>query len=307
MAENKENQVIVREEPLVPNVADLVGISDAFLKSGMWSQYKTKEQIVAVVEYGRELGIPPAAALNTMAVVNGRLTMEAKAMLAVATKRAGVTWKVIESTTKGCKMQFMRPGFEPIEVTFDEKDAMAAGLIGKQNWKMYPRDMYFARCASRGVRQIAADAVLGLYSREEMADTISLPTPNVVPLDSVESGTMPEGVAVPAEVEPEPVKVAEPVKVEAKVADDEPLEDEPEGERLIIPEQVKSINDALEALGRMGRNVDELKKKINKRVAEKWGLQTDLEIPGEMTYEQATFVSSILVKTIQSELAKKQK
>jgi hypothetical protein len=168
--------IVPRREPesLVPDAKNMSEISKMLLDSGMWPSLKPRgiPGVFAVIEYGRELGIPPVAALNTMAIVNGRLTMEAKALLAVANQRAGVTWKVESLTAKGCAMTFFRPGFEPIKVSFDEADAKAAGLLGKDNWNHYAKDMYFARTGSRGVRQIAPDAVLGLYAIEEMQDII---------------------------------------------------------------------------------------------------------------------------------------
>lgn len=314
MAEKKESQAVFvrQEEPLIPDVAALASISDAFHKSGMWPQYKSPQAIVAVVEYGRELGIPPAAALNTMAVVNGRLTMEAKAMLAVANKRAGVTWKVLESTTKNCKMQFMRPGFEPIEVTFDEKDALAAGLIGKQNWKMYPRDMYFARCASRGVRQIAADAVLGLYSKEEMGDTLPTPAFDVVEAAPVQVEAKPDPVVVkdnsfsglqPAVFVKETPEPKDSVEVEAEIEPEEDaLEDEEQGPEPVnqaTDEQKRTISEAMEAVTKAkGYTPEQVIAKLRAKLNQKFGIVEKVAIPDDLSFDEATFVGGVLHKTL---------
>jgi len=195
-------------ESLVPDAKNLSEISKMLLDSGMWPKLKPNgvPGIFAIIEYGRELGIPPVAALNTIVIVSGRLTMEAKAMLAVANQRAGVTWEV-ESTDKGCAITFSRPGFKSsLKSVFNEADAKAAGLLQKDNWKAYPKDMYFARAAARGVRQIAPDAVLGLYLPEEAQDFIMPAAGEIV------------------EVKPEPQKE---LKVEKK--------EEPEKETLPTP------------------------------------------------------------------------
>ena len=195
-------------ESLVPDAKNLSEISKMLLDSGMWPKLKPNgvPGIFAIIEYGRELGIPPVAALNTIVIVSGRLTMEAKAMLAVANQRAGVTWEV-ESTDKGCTITFSRPGFKSsLKSVFNEADAKAAGLLQKDNWKAYPKDMYFARAAARGVRQIAPDAVLGLYLPEEAQDFIMPAAGEIV------------------EVKPEPQKE---LKVEKK--------EEPEKETLPTP------------------------------------------------------------------------
>ena len=196
-------------ESLVPDAKNLSEISKMLLDSGMWPKLKPNgvPGIFAIIEYGRELGIPPVAALNTIVIVSGRLTMEAKAMLAVANQRAGVTWEV-ESTDKGCTITFSRPGFKSsLKSVFNEADAKAAGLLQKDNWKAYPKDMYFARAAARGVRQIAPDAVLGLYLPEEAQDFIMPAAGEIV------------------EVKPEPQKE---LKAEKK--------EEPEKETLPTPE-----------------------------------------------------------------------
>ena len=194
MADESKAIAVRQGEPLIPNITDILNLSQAFHKSGMWPTLKSADQILAVVELGRELGIPAAAALNTIVIISGRITMEARTMMAVAHQRAGVTWKVLELNAKGCKMQFSRPGFEPMVVSFTEDDAKAAGLIGKSNWKMYPEDMMFARCSSRGVKRIAGDTILGLaMTKEEAMDIeVELPKAQVVPLDSVEKDTQPE-------------------------------------------------------------------------------------------------------------------
>jgi hypothetical protein len=165
---------IVRHESvnLIPDASNIYKLSQSLLESGMFRQYKSVPEIVTVVAYGKELGLPPVASLNTMCVINGRLSMEAKAMLAIATRRAKVTWEIEKLTEDECIMIFHREGWKkPLKVEFTRKDASNAGLLGKTSWKNYPKEMLFARCASKGIRQIAPDAVLGLYAKEEMQDT----------------------------------------------------------------------------------------------------------------------------------------
>jgi hypothetical protein len=171
MTETKETAIVKRQEDhLLANPRDMRTLAQDLVNSQMFPNAKNIPGVIAIIQAGFELGIPPVAALNTMSVINGRLALEAKALLAIAQKKVGVSWKVLKEDDSGCEMEFSRPGFSPINVTFTEKEAKEAGLLGKQNWKTYKRDMYFARCASRGVRRIAPDAVLGMYSREEMLD-----------------------------------------------------------------------------------------------------------------------------------------
>ena len=172
MTEEPKVEAIVKRQSdqLLADPKDMRTLAQDLVNSQMFPNAKSVPGVIAIIQAGFELGIPPVAALNTMSVINGRLALEAKALLAIAQKKAGVSWKVLKEDDTGCEMEFARPGFSPINVTFTEKEAKEAGLLGKQNWKTYKRDMYFARCASRGVRRIAPDAVLGMYSREEMMD-----------------------------------------------------------------------------------------------------------------------------------------
>lgn len=210
MTEQTKALVKAEADGLIPQTQNMVALAKHLLESKMFPNAGSLAGVVTIMEYGRELGLPPVAALNTMAVIRGRLTMEAKAMLAVANKNAGVSWKVVELTNDKCTMQFNRPGFEPCTVTFTVEEAKEAGLLSKDAWKLYRQDMLFARCASRGVRRIAPDAVLGLYSTEEMQD--------VKAIDETARKDM-EGAAkpVPAPVAPEP---------EAEVVVDEAPADE---------------------------------------------------------------------------------
>lgn len=174
MTDEPKGEAIVKrqEDQLLANPKDMRILAQDLLNSGMFPNIKTVPGIIAVVQAGFELGIPPVAALNVMSVINGRLALEAKALLAIAQKKAGVSWKILQETNEVCEMEFNRPNFSPVTVSFTAKEAQDAGLLVKQNWKTYRRDMLFARCSSRGVRRIAPDAVLGMYSREEMMDVV---------------------------------------------------------------------------------------------------------------------------------------
>jgi len=208
---NKTTTAIVprkETESLVPDAVNMSMIAKKLLDSGMWPKFKNEAQVFAAAEYGRELGIGPVMSLNTIFPVNGQLSMMAGAMLAVANQKAGVTWKVEAWTAKGCTLIFSRPGFDPLKATFDETDAKEAGLLGKDNWRGYSKDMYFSRAATRGVRKIAPDAILGLYSIEEMQDVIM---PSAEDIKEVKTEPEPENEKKKEpEKETPPASAAEP-------------------------------------------------------------------------------------------------
>lgn len=187
---------LARTSPAGVMVADVQGVrvlAKDLIDSGLFPAVKNVAGAVTIIQAGLELGIPPVAALNTMAIINGRLAMEAKALLAIAQSRAGVTWRVTKEDATGCEITFSRPGWGETKSSFTKAEAQDAGLLGKTNWKLWPKDMYFARAAGRGIRRIAPDAVLGLYTKEEMNDSpTNLNGPATAPAGSSAPGTRDE-------------------------------------------------------------------------------------------------------------------
>lgn len=160
-----ENAMVVHD----PNVSlGLQKVAVGLFKSGMFPNAKNEFGAFAIVEYGHELGIPPMMALKNINIISGQLACNAQLMLSMAMSR-GVTYKVISETDKGATIEFKR-GDITYKATFNEEDAKAAGLTGKDNWKKYARDMYFWRAAAKGIRRIAPDAVLGLYTKDEISN-----------------------------------------------------------------------------------------------------------------------------------------
>lgn len=163
----------------LPDAKNLYSLAVSFAKSGMFPHAKNPFGAMTIIEYGRELGIPPVSALQTMSVVNGRLAIEAKALFAIALKH-GVTIEVIEKTKERCVLRFRRPGYEPYVETFTIEDAKRIGLLSKDNWQKYPEEMNYWRCGAKGLRAYCSDIILGLYTKEELED-IAMPKVSTSP------------------------------------------------------------------------------------------------------------------------------
>src|SRR5574343_993514 len=143
-------------------------VSEGLFASGLFPNAKNKFGAFAIVQYGRELGIPPMMSLKNINLISGQLACNAQLMLTLALQK-GVTYEVLEEGEKGAKIRFRRNG-TTYEASFTEHDAQAAGLVGKDNWRKYPRDMYFWRAVAKGVRRIAQDATMRLYTTEEITE-----------------------------------------------------------------------------------------------------------------------------------------
>lgn len=124
----------------------------------------------AAMLYGREVGLPPMTALTQTHVIEGKPSMSAEAMRALIIA-AGHHIEFEESTGAVCRMRGKRTGTErwlTVEWTIDM--ARAAGLLGKSNWKSYPRDMLIARCTASLAKMLFPDVIHGFRAVEEVQD-----------------------------------------------------------------------------------------------------------------------------------------
>lgn len=150
------------------NSLALQRVGTGLFKSGMFPNAKNEYGAFAIVQYGSELGIGPMMSLKNINIISGQIAVNGQLMLSLA-MRAGVTFRVIKEEDTGCSIEFRR-GENVYVATFDKKDAEAAGLTGKDNWKKYPKDMYYWRCVAKGVRRVAPDAVMGAYTPDEITE-----------------------------------------------------------------------------------------------------------------------------------------
>ena len=243
---------IVQYESSMPDIANLRSLAKEFLDSKMFPGIHSVAGFVTVIQAGFELGFQPVQSLQCMSIVKGRLCLEAKALLAVANQRAGVTWEIVKLDATECTMIFKRPDFEDMRVSFTEEDARRAGLANKDNYKNWPEDMNFARCSSRGVRRIAPDAILSApYSAEEMEDAPDLnetkpkKTKKEKEKDNkwteknpLETDELPEGLMSQSELE-DAEKVTAPEKERTPAELKDPSEDLQEQKKEAIIKQIK--------------------------------------------------------------------
>ena len=134
--------------------------------SGMFPNIHNEYEAAAVIEYGRALGIHHIFALQTISPVKGKLCVESKVLYALALDK-GIKIKIVKKDAKGCTLEFSSPGRDAIATTFTEEDAKRAGLMNKPGFMMYPEEMHFNRCISKGLRAFDPRVFLGLSTREE--------------------------------------------------------------------------------------------------------------------------------------------
>lgn len=157
---------IALREVNVDDSLKLQKVAEGLHKSGLYPNLKSPAGAYAVVQYGYELGLGPMTSLQNINLIQGKPAANGQTMLSLAMSR-GVTFKVEEETHETCTILFKRGNME-YRSTFTVEDAKRAGLAGKDNWKKWPSEMLYWRAVAKGVRRIAPEAVMGLYTPDEL-------------------------------------------------------------------------------------------------------------------------------------------
>lgn len=163
---------IVKSAPhqIIATFDDAERAARAMAGSGFFQDAKQTNQAVVKILAGQELGFGPFASMTGVAIIQGKPAVGAN-LQAAAVKRTGkYNYRVIEMTNEACELEFYEAGKAVGKSRFDMKDADAAGLSGKDNWKKWPRNMLFARAISNGVKWYAPDIFNGatVYTPDEL-------------------------------------------------------------------------------------------------------------------------------------------
>ena len=145
-------------------------MATALVRSGFLPKaIKTPEQAIAIILSGNELGLGPMQSLRSIHIVEGKPTMGAELMMALALRNVpGGHMMIVESTNEACVVSAGRTRGDAIEYSFTIDDAKRAGLMNKNNWRNYPRAMLRSRVVSEAVKAVFPDALINAYTTEEL-------------------------------------------------------------------------------------------------------------------------------------------
>jgi hypothetical protein len=170
-----QKRVILTGSAIAPILAEPMQLGEVFMQSGMFTDIKSQAQAVVKILAGKELGLAPLEAMTNLYIVNGKVALQAKVIGALIKKSGKYDYTVEKLDSQECVMTFYKlesdKRTELGKSTFTIKDAAAAGIVNKEVWKSYPRNMLFARALSNGARWYASDAFCG-YSVEEMEGVV---------------------------------------------------------------------------------------------------------------------------------------
>jgi len=169
--------------------------------------------------YGMELGLSPMAALQKIALIDGRPALWGDAALALV-QSSGLLGSFSETIEQHidpatnhlrwvATCSLTRANLtDPIIQTFTSDDAKRAGLWQKPGpWSQYPKRMLTIRARAFALRDAFPDILAGLYIREEL-DSGNLITEEIGDTQPNSTGEVIETQEV--EVPPLTVQVAEP-------------------------------------------------------------------------------------------------
>jgi hypothetical protein len=186
---------------LVPvNISEAEHLATLLCKSQLVPEsFRNRQaETFMAIAYGLEIGIPPVSSLRAVAVIKGKPTLYADAMvgLVLASGKAKY-FTCIESDGVKATYETLRVGSpSPVRKTFTLDDARQAKLTGNDTYTKYPRAMLEARAKSALARDCYPDMLHGIYSAEEVSEFRD--EAPVVPIRG-NNGAWPPGVAEQAE------------------------------------------------------------------------------------------------------------
>lgn len=200
---------------------------------------RTPGGTIGAIMYGREIGLPPITAVQSIHEIKGNVGMKAETMRAMILA-AGHEFRVVESTAQRCRIRVRRKAdaldpeaWQIVEYTYAE--AVLAGddrnKEGKQqgtNYQRRPVDMLVARCTTRAARLVFPDVIRGMGGLEELDDLAreEIREREGNPFHAEERTT---GVTrqAPAEQQAAPRRRATPVDARRRKVEPEPAKPEP--------------------------------------------------------------------------------
>lgn len=168
MSDNKELQMPINWTVLKEQASML-------LKSGFLPQaIRTPEQVIAIVLTGKELGIGMMEALRGINVIQGKPSVSPQTMLALANRTGELENIKIETSHEGALVEITRKGKTPHTERFGPQEAVALGLMTKDNYTKQPATMFKWRALAAALRVTFPDAISGLYTPEEMGAEVTI-------------------------------------------------------------------------------------------------------------------------------------
>lgn len=167
----KENQQIQQFNP-IEHWEKLAVFSKRILQSGFLpEQYKTPEQVAAVLLHAQELHIPFMQAINGGLFPIGRkvgMSISTMVGLVKNSKQLADLKITYDYEKKNCTVYAKHINGQEFTTIWGHEDAVLAGLLGKENYKKYEKLMWQWRAIGNNFRILFADIIGGYHTPEEL-------------------------------------------------------------------------------------------------------------------------------------------
>ena len=130
-------------------------------------------QILCAIQYGREIGLSPMQALQSIAVINGKPSIYGDGLIALCQSFSECEdiKEEFDAKTMTATCVVRRKGRSPVVHQWDVAKATKAGLWDKAGpWKQYPERMLQMRARGFALRDAFADRLKGIITAEEARD-----------------------------------------------------------------------------------------------------------------------------------------
>ena len=147
---------------LIPTELNITSLGQIFAQSGFFSDAKEASKAIVKILAGQELGLPPIASMTGIDIIKGKISLSAVAMATVLKRHGDYDYRVRKHDNNGCEIEFFHKGESLGISSFTIEDAKQAKLFESQpNYKKYPRNMFYARAMSNGIRWYCPEVLGG--------------------------------------------------------------------------------------------------------------------------------------------------
>jgi hypothetical protein len=132
----------------------------------------TREQAFVILQAGMDMGLTPTAAMRGIHVIQGKMAIGSQLMVAQV-QEAGHQFEIVKSEDNMAIVELTRRDTgKKHRVKFTVEDARRAGLVGKDNYRNWPRQMMLSRAISECIRYAAPECLNGMvYTPEDFGVT----------------------------------------------------------------------------------------------------------------------------------------
>lgn len=149
-------------------------LAETLFKSGFF-RVRNPEGVFTLILAGRSYGLDVVQSIQGVHLIDGKPSLSAGLMHALCLRHPDCEYfQLVESSAEVAVFETRRRGAPaPVRMSWTIDEARSAGLVGKDNWKKYPKAMLRARCIAELSRAVYPDAVHNTYLLDELGQDVA--------------------------------------------------------------------------------------------------------------------------------------